>query len=198
MKAGDESETMSADCENLLSKLRLETSPLHKESEELFTAYASVQNLPGYTKHLQVLHGFFETINLPLAAQASFRARLSNWISMLELDIAALNESPVSTERLEAFHPSEDMWLGVQYVLEGSALGSQLIQSQARKSLGRTVPMRYFSAIDEGHPHHWRVFLENINTTAKNEASILEGGRAAFQHFCATVIACRQSSELVT
>lgn len=79
---------------------------------------------------------------------------------------------------------SRDEFLGINYVIEGSTLGSRVIfrRLSARSWFDR-VPARRFLDAMRARARHWPVFVAAMEMHAHNSNEVIAGAKRAFQAF---------------
>ncbi|WP_107852559.1 biliverdin-producing heme oxygenase [Oceanimonas marisflavi] len=102
--------------------------------------------------------------------------------SMLAADLAQLHQpvSPGDEVYLAIANPAQ--LIGCLYVLEGARMGSRVIARQVRRTLGQSVPMRFFSAAedtDADWPRLWQFAEHHCSPALYQNAA--DAARTAFE-----------------
>lgn len=203
----------------VLPQLRLATAALHRQVDSLAPLAKPTPSISDYLAHLHFNYLWMRDVQaaLSLAGQlpAEWLAHNALCLQQLQQDLAAaeangdvvLNPeaasvqhgiSPAAISAL-AVPVHQGMTLpegpgaswGVQYVIEGSFLGSSMLYQRLRPILPAACPMLFFSARHEGCGARWRSFKQAIESTltaepmtrASRVAEAEQGAQAAFAHF---------------
>lgn len=133
-----------------------------------------------YARALQVLH----------AVRVGWTPALSEWFhglgtihsERLAADLADLTRSPLAPAEPPCIRNDAEAW-GVRYVLEGSALGGQVIlRDAAALGLSACHGARYFAGNGQDTGRHWTQFLLELDLAAQTHdpAAIECGAVTAF------------------
>jgi heme oxygenase len=114
-----------------------------------------------YGDALAALHGIFAATEYALAPGADVDFPHAPRLPALDADLAALGRAPSPCLSLIAVPDSGAARIGLLYVLEGSALGGQVLTRQIQATLGTDCPLRFFagageSAAKKRWTHFWR------------------------------------------
>lgn len=128
------------------------------------------------------------TLSTPLQTWFDGRSRLA----FARQDLAALGlpRQPAGADSLAALHlPDEAAAFGSLYVLEGSALGGQVIVRRVSATLGLDGAhgAAYFAGWGADTGGMWRAFRERLETHLDTEARRASASRAAVQTFDALI-----------
>ncbi|MFB0834697.1 biliverdin-producing heme oxygenase [Arthrobacter halodurans] len=182
-----------APTEELLERLRRETSGLHRDVEDMTDLPGSVSTRGDYVRLLRRLHGFHTAVEARLANPAWAQG----WPG-LGIDLPAHRRSHLLSgdlDRLGAV-PSKAMVrlpaldnlgqaMGCLYVVEGSSLGGRVLAPAFRAVLG-DVPTAFFDSDERMHPHPWRSVVAGLRTfeaTAGSAGDVVLGARETFLAF---------------
>ena len=179
--------------------LRTRTAAAHEAAEVAFDLPARLASQAGYGELLVLLRVFYGPLEAALAALTGWD-RLTPPVdlvarrraALIDADLAALGiavpapdrTQPTTTQPALPVLRSLAQGLGCLYVLEGSALGGQIVARQARATLGQDLPVGFFA--NPAGPHlgaGWKAL----------RAALVGYGLAAGQQACeAAVLAARQ------
>lgn len=178
---------------DLPTMLRHETAELHRQVERDVCLPDAVSTRADYVALLQRLFGFHsmvESIWLLPHWESEWQALEINLLShrrtpQLSHDLTLLGVHDAVTQapllNLERFGEV----LGSLYVVEGSALGGQMLAPHLRAAAG-DVPTTFFDSEGRNHPKPWRAVkaaLVSFDERTGNNAHVLEGARATFAAF---------------
>ena len=164
-----------------------------RDCHDAVEAHVRVSEQLGERERYAELLAFFARTLAPVEAWLEGHdapgANPQGGVAMLHADLRAVGREPA--DQAAAFEPGprgEAAALGVMYVVEGSALGGQMIARDAEKNLGVT-PDRGASFFARGGADGmagWRRFKAHLNerldTPEKTEAAV-GAARATFGHF---------------
>lgn len=102
-----------------------------------------------YGDSLASLHGLYAAAEAALAPGAEAAFPHVPRLPALEADLAALCRSPLPFRASIAVPDSPATRIGMLYVLEGSALGGQVLMRQIQKTLGTDCPLVFFAGTGE-------------------------------------------------
>lgn len=177
---------------SFLDKLRLSTSPLHKQLESVPLSQIVVSpqiTVQKYAEYLLVMECVIRDV------EAKVYPVISNFISDIDqrkklswiqddlevLGFSVLNEATAFDADFEV-----PFALGILYVLEGSSLGGRVILKNIEKQLGFNAERgaKYFSGYKENTGSLWKSFLsEMVQYEQDHDCSnaIIEGANFAFE-----------------
>lgn len=176
-------------------RLKVETSILHQELEELPLSKAILREdltTRDYLKYLHLMHDVIKNLEdlvFPLlyyeVADLSQRIKTP----LLEQDFNSLSYSkPQSTPVFKDLDKqiSTAFALGMLYVIEGSTLGGRMIYKHIHKTLGydNQSGAAYFSGYGEETGLFWKNFITTLVAYEKNHNTsekIIEGANYTFQ-----------------
>jgi heme oxygenase len=185
---------------SVLGSLRRATAARHRALEALPTLSLPLR-LEGY---VQALQGFELLLSVwEPRVQAALPPRLRGWLAprsryaLLRQDLDRLGRAPLDGMLAErcAVHARRigldgiAAAFGSMYVLEGSALGGQVIARAARDcvEIGAQGAM-YFAGAGSATASHWREFLSLLETEIATDApSLGDASKAAQQTFDALI-----------
>lgn len=152
------------------SMLRAATAAAHASIEALVGLGGDV-DLAHYGRVLRGFDAFLHSWE-PLVAR-SLPAALANWFeprrraSAVRRDLQALGLSIPPPARLRLALPDTAAALGSLYVLEGSALGAQVIAPRLQRTLGlaATNGAAYFAGWGDATGARWREFRDLLEAT---------------------------------
>ncbi len=163
------------------ARLRRETEALHRALETDLDLLAPALNIARYTAVLRAFHGYYAALEprlSVLAVQASLEGfALRERTPRLASDLAALGvrthagepAAPVPLPELS----SVEHLAGCLYVIEGAALGGQIIARALKQRLGLTPAhgCAFFSGDGAETGARWRAVLHWIEQLAARGAS---------------------------
>lgn len=167
--------------------LKSETAALHHKVEETLAAAAPLHTQHGYVQHLSIMLRFYHTLHIPNVTPNELPSRRACWVRCLNADLRELNvitDLPQETQRVIL---KTESCIGWAYVLEGSALGAQLLRQRVIKVHGASVPCRYFDFLADEHPGRWQSFLSLLETSDTPPALAAAGARLAFETLFNTI-----------
>ena len=189
--------------EELLGRLRRETSELHREVEEMTDLPGSISTRDGYVQLLGRLHGFHTAVEARLADPSWAMGWLDLGIALpthrrahlLSEDLKSLGalpkKAPVRLPGLDNIGQA----LGCLYVVEGSSLGGRVLAPAFRAALG-DVPTGFFDSDERMHPHPWRsvmAALRKFDVIAGSADDVVLGAQGTFLAF-GRHLACRAAA----
>jgi heme oxygenase len=183
----------SGPAEELLVRLRRETSGLHRKVEEMTDLPGSVSTREDYVRLLGRLHGFHTAVEARLADSCWAAGWLDLEIALpahrrahlLSADLESIGAVP---EKAAVRLPELDnigQALGCLYVVEGSSLGGRVLAPAFRAVLG-DVPTAFFDSDERMHPHPWRSVmagLRRFDLTAGSADDVVLGAQETFLAF---------------
>lgn len=148
---------------DLPRRLRLETAALHREVEAETGLPGSIRSVEGYVRLLDRTLTFHAIVMRALAdprwasqwTPVGVELGMHDRTAALRADLAELGfvREPDTARPLDISSFGEA--LGCLYVVEGSALGGQLLWPAIRDQIG-PVPLSFFSGEGREHPVPWR------------------------------------------
>ncbi|WP_010178196.1 biliverdin-producing heme oxygenase [Aquimarina agarilytica] len=136
--------------ENVLTKLRQETSKIHQELHEDPLLKSCEQGLMNKSEYIQMLKAFYSPwkrispfiANVPIEA---LKTKLEHRNQAIRKDLYELNVEPSFLElTTDIQNIDEDILLGISYVLIGSSMGGTILSEKIKSSMG-DVPLSYMS-----------------------------------------------------
>jgi heme oxygenase len=181
------------------SRLKLATADLHAEVEITLDLYKITQSAAAYSETLGIIYLVFDLAYEELAS-IDFRplkidlgsiGRRRDWLAA---DLRALATALPAPQSLGFELPTSGHGFGCLYVLEGSALGGQVISKRVKQALGLgpATGGAYFHGLGRQTASHWSDFLTTLNTIPANSAM----GADAEAGATATFLAFRQAIRL--
>lgn len=162
--------------------LRAQTANAHAALDASIGAF---DGLAGYRSYLRAISAF----RMPLERQIGrldWPQALADWRPLAVSGAIARDLEDLEVEPGEAAAPDlpleGDRLFGALYVLEGSALGAQLLFRQAKElGLGETFGARHLALLSGGVAS-WRAFLERLEIADPFDlGSAVDGSCAAFE-----------------
>lgn len=170
----------------IMEKLREETRAQHEklETTAFFRALeAGTLELASYVGWLRVLHTLHETLEGELSRTEDLTVRAvwrdderrTPWLEQDLLHFSTQNLPEASRAQLEAILLSQELrhrarhhpatLLGALYVLEGSALGGQVLRQRVRKAfaLSDAAGLTYLTGRGAGTAAHFKAFSARMN-----------------------------------
>jgi heme oxygenase len=171
----------------LLARLRSDTASRHAELDGL-VGLALLRSRESYSSFLQAslraVRGLEQQIEEKLGAEdfPALRAAL------LGEDLAALGtdaRDPQPSDAPAISLPSLAAAWGAAYVVEGSALGGQVLAGRVRTALGEDISTRYLSFRGSETGARWRRFIGQLAALAdcRGPSAADDASRAAVQTF---------------
>lgn len=160
----------------ILEQLRLKTGPQHKEIESALPLLAEDFSLENYKRLLSAwapVHRYFDhqIWRHPQWQQLGLNPAVRLKSGWLEQDLRHFGLKPQPPESF-AFTHCHDFpeALGCAYVIEGSALGSQLISKHLAKrwQISADQGGRYYSFYAEQTGPFWRAYLAGLEQANKD------------------------------
>jgi heme oxygenase len=153
----------ASDASSVLARLRHATATQHQELEAQLQFDADLTRAQ-YTRFLLGFHSFMRAWQ-PLAV-ASLPMRLHRWVvdagrlELLEQDLRALGLEPLPPATMRMALPTRAAAMGSLYVVEGSALGAQVIAPRIARHLrlDGATGAAYFHATAASAAQRWRDF----------------------------------------
>jgi heme oxygenase len=188
--------------ESLTARLRKETADLHAAVEEVACLPHSVRSRADYSAVLTALLGFHVSVESALNNRGWTRKWAELGIVLTRHHRSALLADDLTAMGAPVTLPVEPAplsvttfpaALGCLYVVEGSALGGQVIAPVIRHQLG-AVPTSFFDSAGRDHPSPWRDLknaLQQYGESEPDHDAVIEGARATFMGF-QTHLAARQ------
>ncbi|UXH80353.1 biliverdin-producing heme oxygenase [Roseateles amylovorans] len=186
--------------DDLLPRLRRSTGSLHQRIEEVLRLESPMP----LARYGQVLHGFHEFLQLwEPRVRAALPESLHGWFDLRRRsplaarDLRHLNP-PVAPEWREAARVAQDQIqlespaqaLGALYVIEGSALGGQVLTPQlaALHGLSPERGLSYFHGFGDRTGAMWREFRQLLTREVGETPEQIDAAcRAAMQTFQALI-----------
>ena len=176
---------------SFLDKLRLSTSPLHKQLESVPLSQIIVSpeiTVQKYAEYLLVMEGIVKDVETKVypvisnfISDIDQRKKLSSIQDDLKvLGFSVLNENTAFDADFEI-----PFALGIVYVMEGSTLGGRVILKNIEKQLGFNADngAKYFSGYKENTGSLWKSFLfDMVQYEQEHDCgdAIIEGANFAF------------------
>lgn len=176
---------------SFLDKLRLSTSPLHKQLESVPLSKVIVSpeiTAQKYAEYLLVMESIVrdvETKVYPVISNFISDIDQRKKLNLIQDDLKALGFSVLN--ETTAFDADFEIpfALGIVYVLEGSTLGGRVILKNIEKQLGFNADngAKYFSGYKENTGSLWKSFLSEMIQYEQQYScgdAIIEGANFAF------------------
>lgn len=176
---------------SFLDKLRLSTSPLHKQLESVPLSQVIVSpeiTVQKYAEYLLVMEDIVKDVEVKVypvisnfISDIDQRKKLSSIQDDLKvLGFSVLNENTAFDADFEI-----PFALGIVYVMEGSTLGGRVILKNIEKQLGFNADngAKYFSGYKENTGSLWKSFLfDMVQYEQEHDCgdAIIEGANFAF------------------
>lgn len=162
--------------------LRVETRDEHMALEVAFGSDARLEDVATYGRLLTTLRGFYAPLEDALAGvegwadltppiDVSARRRTA----LIDQDLAQLGlPVPLENASTDALvSGSLASGIGCLYVLEGTALGGQIIARRARAKLGNQLPVAFFSSAGRGDLRaDWRGLQDALDAAAESWGTV--------------------------
>ena len=171
----------------LLQAIRLATSVIHAETEEVFQLHR-LQTIEHYMRLLVVMETFYASWEPPIVASPlwqEFQYRPFPKLHYLRNDIEVLGGSPA--KQLQLSPPdSVAAVVGVLYVLEGSMLGGQIIANHLEKTLGLSSEngLSYYRCYGKKNRVQWQIFVDFLGEFERKyptlEGDVTRAAQATF------------------
>jgi len=181
--------------DNLLSRLRAETTELHRAIEAtplsaiIVSPAITRQDYSRYLQKMLLLHSAVETAVFPSLQNIVSGLEQRRKSGAIRKDLAALSEEEFTSGH--SFLEKEDHTdpafnLGIMYVTEGSSLGGQFILKNIKAALGADAPSGFLNVYGSQTGSRWKEFLEDLGRYAatQDEAGknrIVEGAKYGFR-----------------
>ncbi|MFC0409340.1 biliverdin-producing heme oxygenase [Roseomonas elaeocarpi] len=159
----------------VLTALRQATAPLHERLDRLVDLDRSTSDHQAYRRLLSAMLSGIAPVEASLRGfdwvGAGLDAEVATWRApLLRRDLEVLGEAPIQAPPdapSPAPYPSRSAAFGALYVIEGAALGGQVIFRQARERLGITAEQGGAFHAAHGRPpvgESWRRFRNALET----------------------------------
>jgi len=176
---------------SFLDKLRLSTSPLHKQLESVPLSQVIVSpeiTAQKYAEYLLVMEAVVrdvETKVYPVISNFISDIDQRKKLNLIQDDLKVLGFSVLNGNTAFDGDFEIPFALGIVYVLEGSALGGRVILKNIEKQLGFNAEhgARYFSGYKENTGSLWKNFLSEMIQYEQQYScgdAIIEGANFAF------------------
>jgi heme oxygenase (biliverdin-IX-beta and delta-forming) len=175
----------------VLPLLRNATAELHKKLDESLPISSSSPTIEDYSQHLMWFKEWLSHIEKIIAgghtSLTEFTATNSTALHLLEHDLQALRiESvPASAAFESPANLNAAYYLGVEYVVKGSALGSAMLYGKISQ-LFPTAPIEFMKDSMTHGKERWKKFLVKLEAHEWTEDDILsaqQGSIWAFQQY---------------
>jgi heme oxygenase len=183
----------------ILQELKEQTRSHHEQVERAIDIPSRLQSRQSYEELLAGMYGLYAPLEERLAAidglsgpdyNVASRRKTEKLIS----DLSALGQSPQEIEHLSRCEALPDLstaarGLGCLYVLEGAALGGQIITKLVRDRLGLTPDngCRFFAGDAERTPVAWGAFRQHLTSYVEGhpncQAEVIAAASETFQAF---------------
>ncbi|MEO9460809.1 MAG: biliverdin-producing heme oxygenase [Lentilitoribacter sp.] len=166
---------------NMRLCLKHETQALHNNAEKLVDDLDIFKCQKEYIFWLRTmlrLHSRYALCCDEVAGAFGLRKNQTNLIAALQGDLQALSEEcvdPIMRHNSTNFNKM----IGITYVLEGSAMGAQILHKQAVKS--GLVNVRYMNSLRENAHPRWSEFVEKLNQCTSGYNEIKSGAVLVFE-----------------
>ncbi len=165
------------DAESPSRRLKAATAALHQRVEDGVDILGRTGNVGATVELLGRMEAFYRAFEPQIASQAFFIARLPRL--QIDLDALAPGWSPLPAPSI----PRLESPVGGLYVVEGAALGGQIIARHLRERL--RFDSTFFGG--EGVGPRWRAFRELLDAT-DDYAAVERSAIATFLAFEAAVV----------
>jgi heme oxygenase len=171
----------------LIARLRSDTASRHAELDGL-VGLALLRSRESYSSFLQASLRAVRGPELQLEEKLGAEEFPALRAALLGEDLAALGADGRASQPSDAppiALPSLAAAWGAAYVIEGSALGGQVLAGRVRTALGDEISTRYLSFRGAETGARWRRFLGKLAALAEgpDESAADEASRAALQTF---------------
>lgn len=175
----------------VVDRLRQETAALHKSVESRVDLLSSALGPQRYIRILQAFHAFFVPCGVALEkncpdAYANLRG-IQQRTDRLRADLSALDAAPDADLDARCSIPAvtdAGHWLGALYVIEGSALGGQIISRHLEKHFGWKEGRGYsfFRGYAAQTGERWKQVCAALDSSEAPYNQICEGAHQSFNH----------------
>jgi heme oxygenase len=180
--------------ENILNKLRAQTSTLHSALEQtplsagLLAEHVTQENYVAYLQKMREIVAFYENNVFPSLANTLPDVNKREKLQLIDKDLAYLSASSaelMSFENPVSQNPSTAYALGCMYVMEGSTLGGKVILRHISKTLGIVSGQggSYFAGYGEETGYYWKNFLhilQEYSASHNTDDEIITGAKDTF------------------
>lgn len=172
----------------LTEQLKQRTRSLHARVEKsMMLRLRNMQSSDDYAELLRLLFGFYK----PLEDQIS-----SFLYPLLLPDMRERKKSEALLHDLFATRPIQEtihlsdtvppiasaaQAIGAAYVLEGSSLGGRIIADLLVKSLGKEIPLSFFTFYGDDMYMMWERFKHAINTIPSDTDEVIDAANRTFE-----------------
>jgi heme oxygenase len=144
-------------------------------------------DLERYGDGLAALHGVFSAAENLVAGLNTIDFPHCPRTPALDADLANLGRLPLPFAGRLSGPDTAGARIGLLYVLEGSALGGQVLARQLRATLGPECPLRFFTGQGEGHAAgRWAAFWNYASSSCDpaDFPAAEEAAKDLFAAFC--------------
>ena len=160
--------------------LRQQTRDLHQAVDDRFSASGAITTRAGYRLFLSTMaamHAQFGHAADRAVERAGLAPRAGDHWQRLMADLGCHGVFP-SVPVPGRHNPDVDA--GVAYVLEGSALGAQLLLKQVRDAEIGGLGMGYLQSLCDERQVRWARYCRWLDTASVDEDGALQGARSVF------------------
>ncbi len=186
-----------------LEIVRERTRPLHTQLEATIDISGQLVSKASYAQLLERYALVYAPLERDLAQQPEKIRRITSTfykpkMPLLEMDLAAIGSPPTSPFRQPLTLPALetlDQTLGVLYVVEGSALGGQLLYREVEQRLGLNASngAAFFSGSGEATSATWKTFTTLFNLQVKDAESAAQSACQTFAAFQSSLAPAKES-----
>jgi len=185
--------TKASQAPTILEKLRKNTQSSHEKLESELNLFERCLAKDEYQSVLKRFYGYYEPIRVKVSALRldEYASQIHLRCKWLEDDMTELGSSFQNLNNLQFCENIPDFTgeasvLGFRYVLEGSALGGQVITRHFRKQWSQegNQSLSFFNAHGTETGMKWKEFLNHLNSKASllsQDEEILRGARETFE-----------------
>ncbi|MEM7763423.1 MAG: biliverdin-producing heme oxygenase [Pseudomonadota bacterium] len=146
-------------------------------------AVADITTRHGYVRMLRIMRTVYAQLSAVLESAActlGITPRYDALLRAIDADLKALGCIVDVSESRDNEDWSTSEALGATYVMEGSALGSQLLRKRLLERHTETLPHTYFDTIIAAQPTRWRQVVAALNHSEARRDDMLAGALATF------------------
>ena len=175
----------------LIDKLREATQPMHEELDAAMTPYIkSIRSTEDYLQLLVAFYGFFQPVyqkidtHLQTAYLPDYTSRRKPADIMNNLLLLQYYQPVTDTCRQLPSIYNNASAFGALYVMEGSTLGGLMIKKMLAEQTGlKEEQLSFFAGYGKQTREKWNVFIDTLNSVAKEETEERQTITAAGETF---------------
>ncbi|MDQ8184454.1 hypothetical protein [Pelagicoccus sp. SDUM812002] len=176
--------TCSRNADTVRGRLKSETISVHQEVEgalEKLSCFETPQGFAVYLRAMRDCHQRFSATEPHVAKRCGFQPSSVEVVNAIVRDLKRLEEGTHEAEAEVQLSASADEAWGIQYALQGSAMGARMLKPRSVAFFADGKPSEYLSILVDLGSERWSRFVKELGLANPNPALAIAGARTVFE-----------------